>query len=42
LSIADELEALNDDVDDEINNRQNSAIHIRVVRKVPVGVLRSK
>lgn len=41
-SISDRLEALNDDVDDEMSNRQNSAIHIRVVRRVPVAVLRSK
>lgn len=42
LLIAEKLEALSDDVDDEINNRQNSAIHIRLVRRVPVAVLRSK
>ncbi|XP_011162295.1 ribonuclease P protein subunit p20 isoform X1 [Solenopsis invicta] len=42
VALIDELEALTDDVDDEINNRQNSAIHIRVIRRVPVAVLRSK
>ncbi|XP_077273569.1 ribonuclease P protein subunit p20 [Temnothorax americanus] len=42
VDLVDNLEALTDDVDDEINNRQNSAIHIRIVRRVPVAVLRSK
>ncbi|KYM82138.1 PREDICTED: ribonuclease P protein subunit p20-like [Atta cephalotes] len=42
ITLVDDLEALNDNVDDEINNRQNSSIHIRVIRRVPVAVLRSK
>ncbi|KAL0122650.1 hypothetical protein PUN28_007402 [Cardiocondyla obscurior] len=42
VSLTDNLEALTDDVDDEINNRKNSAIHIHVIRRVPVAVLRSK
>ncbi|XP_012532680.1 ribonuclease P protein subunit p20-like [Monomorium pharaonis] len=42
VALADELVALTDDVDDEINKRQNSAIHIHVVRRVPVAILRSK
>ncbi|EFN77340.1 ribonuclease P protein subunit p20 [Harpegnathos saltator] len=41
VQLEDKLESLNDDMDDEINNRQNSAIHIRVFRKIPVAVLRS-
>ncbi|XP_025075041.1 ribonuclease P protein subunit p20-like isoform X1 [Pogonomyrmex barbatus] len=42
IALVDELESLSDDVDNKINNRQNSAIHIRVIRRVPVAVLRSK
>lgn len=38
--VTDKLESLNDKMDSEIN-RQNSAIHIRVFRKIPVTVLRS-
>lgn len=41
VALVDKLEALNDDVDDEINRRQNSAIHIHVIRRVPVAVMRS-
>ncbi|XP_032668758.1 ribonuclease P protein subunit p20-like [Odontomachus brunneus] len=40
IQLKDKLESLNDNMDSEIN-RQNSAIHIRVFRKVPVAVLRS-
>ncbi|XP_014473825.1 PREDICTED: ribonuclease P protein subunit p20-like [Dinoponera quadriceps] len=31
-----------DDMDGEVINRQKSAIHIRVFRKIPAAVLRSK
>ncbi|XP_012223359.1 ribonuclease P protein subunit p20 [Linepithema humile] len=42
VTLADKLETLSDETDDEIINRQSSAIHIRVFRKVPLAVLRSK
>jgi len=40
LLFIDELETLDDDAEDKINNRQNSAIHIRIFRILPVSKLR--
>ncbi|KAG7214107.1 hypothetical protein KM043_001465 [Ampulex compressa] len=40
VSLIDDLEPLIDDADYETNVRCNSAIHIRVFRKVPVGPLK--
>ncbi|KAH0951732.1 hypothetical protein HN011_001710 [Eciton burchellii] len=40
VTLTDELETLDDDAEDKINNRQNSAIHIRVFRTLPVSKLR--
>ncbi|XP_072758151.1 ribonuclease P protein subunit p20 [Anoplolepis gracilipes] len=42
VTLVDELETLDDDADYEVSNRQNSGIHIRVFRRVPFAVLRSK
>ncbi|XP_043280569.1 ribonuclease P protein subunit p20 [Venturia canescens] len=40
VDLIDDLEPLYDDGDYEINNRQNSSIHIRVYQTVPIGALK--
>lgn len=40
LLLTDNLEALDDDAEDEVSSRQNSAVHIRVFRTLPVPKLR--
>ncbi|XP_015601320.1 ribonuclease P protein subunit p20 isoform X1 [Cephus cinctus] len=40
VDIIDDFEPLTDDADYEVNNRQNSAIHIRVFRTALIGTLK--
>ncbi|XP_012257698.1 ribonuclease P protein subunit p20 [Athalia rosae] len=40
VDIIDDFEPLTDDVDYEVNRRQNSAIHIRVFRTALIGMLK--
>ncbi|XP_011297675.1 ribonuclease P protein subunit p20 [Fopius arisanus] len=40
VHLIDDLEPLKDDVDCEVNSRNNSAIHIRVFRTVNIGPLK--
>ncbi|XP_066597253.1 ribonuclease P protein subunit p20 [Prorops nasuta] len=39
VDLIDDFEPLSDEAEYKVNQRQNSAIHIRVYRKVPIGPL---